>query len=269
MERRIVGLEGADVLPFLQGLVTNDVLSLARGRGLVWAGLLTPQGKYLADFFVGNLGGDGCGDGGGTAGLGIFLDLPEFLADGVLRRLTMYRLRADVRFVACDTGVVRGLGAAPEGALADPRHPALGWRFYGAGQEAPVDWDAIRVEALVPESGIELVPEESYPLELGFERLHGVDFRKGCYVGQEVTARMKHKTELRKGLVRVALEGVVPVGTPVTSGGPIASAGPIASGGKEAGVVYTQSGGRALAWLRFDRAEGPMEAEGIAVRLAP
>ncbi|NBZ88738.1 CAF17-like 4Fe-4S cluster assembly/insertion protein YgfZ [Stagnihabitans tardus] len=245
MERRIVGLEGADVLPFLQGLVTNDVLPLAKGKGLVWAGLLTPQGKYLADFFVGNDGG------------GLFLDLPEPMADGVLRRLTMYRLRADVRFVARETGVVRGLGAAPEGALADPRHEALGWRLYGAGAEAQVDWDAIRVEAMVPESGIELVPEESYPLELGFERLRGVDFRKGCYVGQEVTARMKHKTELRKGLVRVALEAPVPVGTPVTAAG------------KEAGAVYTQSGGRGLAWLRFDRTEGAMEAAGGAVRLAP
>ncbi len=249
MERRIVGLEGADVLPFLQGLVTNDVLPLGRGPGLVWAGLLTPQGKYLGDFFVGNDGG-------------LFLDLPGALADGLLRRLTMYRLRADVRFVPREGGVVRGLGAAPAGALADPRDPGMGWRLYGpgqevAGQEAAVDWDALRVQLVVPESGIELVPEGSYPLEMGFERLHGVDFRKGCYVGQEVTARMKHKTELRKGLVRVALEGMVPVGTPVTAGG------------KEAGAVYTQSGGRGLAWLRFDRAEGEMEAAGVRLRLDP
>ena len=153
-----------------------------------------------------------------------------------------------------ETSVVRGLGPAPEGALADPRSPALGWRFYGPGEEAPVDWDAIRVAELIPETGIELIPEESYPLELGFERLHGVDFRKGCYVGQEVTARMKHKTELKKGLVRVALDGTVPLGTTVMAGG------------KEAGAVYTQAGGKALAWLRFDRISDEMEAAGVRVR---
>ncbi|MCW1917836.1 folate-binding protein [Rhodobacter sp. KR11] len=242
MERRIVGLDGAEALKFLQGLVTNDVLRLEKGPGLIWTALLTPQGKYLADFFV------------GRDGAGLFLDLPEALAEGVLRRLTLYRLRADVRFVPRAGGVVRGIGAAPEGALEDPRHDAMGWRFYGSGQEAPVDWDALRVAHLIPETGIELIPEESYPLELGFERLHGVDFRKGCYVGQEVTARMKHKTELKKGLVRVALEAPVPVGTLLMAGG------------KEAGSVYTQSGGRGLAWVRFDRALGDMEADGVRVR---
>ena len=242
MERRIVGLEGADGLKFLQGLVTNDVLRLEAGPGLIWTGLLTPQGKYLADFFV------------GRDGQGLFLDLPEALADGVLRRLTMYRLRADVRFVPREMGVVRGLGDAPEGALADPRHAALGWRLYAPGQAAEVDWDALRVAHLIPETGIELIPEESYPLELGFERLQGVDFRKGCYVGQEVTARMKHKTELKKGLVRVVLEAPVPVGTLLMAAG------------KEAGAVFTQSGLRGLAWVRFDRAQGDMEADGVRVR---
>ena len=90
---------------------------------------------------------------------------------------------------------------------------------------------------------------------MGFERLHGVDFRKGCYVGQEVTARMKHKTELKKGLARVRLEGAVPVGTEILAGD------------KPAGVLFTQSNGRALAWLRFDRAQGPMQAGDARVSL--
>jgi folate-binding protein YgfZ len=103
---------------------------------------------------------------------------------------------------------VRGLGDTPDGAFADPRHPALGWRSYGGTGGAPaIDWDAIRVAACVPETGIELIPNDSYILEMGFDRLHGVDHRKGCYVGQEVTARMKHKTELRKGLVTVTVAG--------------------------------------------------------------
>ena len=89
-----------------------------------------------------------------------------------------------------------------------------------------------------------MIPDDSYLLESGFERLHGVDFRKGCYVGQEVTARMKHKTELRKGLVRVAVTGAAPVGTPIIAAG------------KPAGSLFTQSGGFGIAYLRLDRVEG-------------
>ncbi len=231
MTRRVVRLTGRQVLSFLQGQVSNDVLALAKAPGVVWTALLSPQGKYLADFFVVNTGQD------------LLLDLPEALADSTLQRLAMYRLRADVVMTATDLPVVRGLGDAPLGALPDPRHPDLGWRFYGAMAAVEVDWDAIRVRLVIPESGIELIPGESYLLETGFERLHGVDFRKGCYVGQEVTARMKHKTELRKGLVRVTVSAPVAVGTSILSGG------------KDAGTLYTQSAGKGLAWLRFDRSE--------------
>lgn len=242
MNRRVVRLAGKDALPFLQGLVSNDVLPLARGPGLVWTALLTPQGKYLADFFVVNTGSD------------LLLDLPGAMADSTLQRLSMYRLRADVQFHATDLPVSRGVGALPDGAFSDPRHPDLGWRLYAAMASDPVDWDALRVRHLIPESGIELIPNESYLLETGFERLHGVDFRKGCYVGQEVTARMKHKTELRKGLARVRLASPVPVATPLISDG------------KVAGAVYTQAGGAGIAWLRFDRSAG-LTADGVAVQL--
>lgn len=245
--RRVAGLAGKDALSFLQGLVSNDVLPLAKGPGLVWAALLTPQGKYLADFFVVN------------SGERLLLDLPESLATTTLQRLGMYRLRADVTFEPLEMTVARGLGEVPAGGFADPRHPALGWRAYGLAQpEGEPDWQAIRVEHVIPESGIELVPNETYLLEAGFERLHGVDFRKGCYVGQEVTARMKHKTEVRKGLARVKISAQVPVGTPI-----------LTQDGKEAGVVYTQSGDRAIAWLRFDRADAPMTAGPAQVSLAP
>ena len=101
----------------------------------------------------------------------------------------------------------------------------------------------------MPETGIEHVPDDSYILEHGFERLHGVDFRKGCYVGQEVTARMKHKTELRKGLARVRIDGDAP--PPGTE---------IAAGDRPAGTLHTSAGGEGLAYLRFDRADGPLTA---------
>lgn len=241
-DRRLYRLTGADALTFLQGLVSNDVLPLAKGDGIVWAALLTPQGKYLADFYVVSRAG------------ALLLDLPASLAEGVVRRLTMYRLRADVQIAAAeDIAVTRGLTGAPADALPDPRHPALGWRAYGAaGGPAVIDWDALRVEHLIPESGVELIPDETYLLEAGFERLHGVDFRKGCYVGQEVTARMKHKTELRKGLVRLRIEGAAPVGTEILADG------------KPAGTLFTQSGGRALAHMRHDRI-GPGMTAGDAI----
>jgi folate-binding protein YgfZ len=241
--RRLVTLTGADALTFLQGLVSNDVRRLDQ-PGIVYAALLTPQGKYLADFFVVNTGEV------------LLLDLPEGLADTTLRRLSMYRLRADVQMAPAALAVTRGTGAPPEGALPDPRHPALGWRHYGAPlPEIDVDWDAIRVEHMIPETGIELIPDETFILEAGFEALNGVDFRKGCYVGQEVTARMKHKTELRKGLTRLRIEGAAPVGTPI-----------LMEDGREAGTLYTQSGGRALAHMRFDRMEAPLTAGEARLR---
>jgi tRNA-modifying protein YgfZ len=245
-DRRVFTISGADALTFLQGMVSNDVLPLAKGAGIVWAALLTPQGKYLADFFVVNTGG------------ALLLDIEDSLADSTLRRLTMYKLRADVGFAPSTLMVTRGLGPLPDGALADPRHTALGWRAYGAAGSAPqIDWDAIRVAETIPESGVELIPDDSYLLENGFERLNGVNFRKGCYVGQEVTARMKHKTELRKGLMRVRVDGSAPVGTEIVADG------------KPAGWLFTQSGGFGIAYLRFDRAEGAMRAGTARVTKAP
>ncbi|MCO6382997.1 folate-binding protein YgfZ [Oceanicola sp. 502str15] len=234
MERTVFRITGAERIGFLQNLVTNDLKGLE--RGLVWAALLTPQGKYLADFFL------------VPEEEALLLDVATPLAADLAKRLKMYRLRADVAVEETDLRVSRGTGPAPEGALPDPRHPAMGWRAYNGAPGDDTEWDALRVAHAVPETGVELVPGESYPLEVGFERLHGVDFRKGCYVGQEVTARMKHKTELKKGLVRVQIEGAAPVGTEIRAGE------------KVAGVIYTQAGGEALAWLRFDRASGPLQA---------
>ncbi|MFD1883244.1 YgfZ/GcvT domain-containing protein [Paracoccus pacificus] len=244
MDRRIITLTGPDAVELLQGLVTND-LKDARPGSITYAALLTPQGKYLADFFV-----IGRPD-------GLWIDVSATLADDLLRRLSMYRLRSKVEIGTADVPVTRGTGPAPADALADPRHPAMGWRHYGGAPGDGTDWDALRVEHLIPETGIELIPNDSYILEAGFDRLHGVDFRKGCYVGQEVTARMRHKTELKKGLIRVAIDGAAPVGTPITL-----------PDGREAGVLFTQSGGKAIAHMRFDRLGGPLFAGDAQVRAA-
>ena len=172
-------------------------------------------------------------------------------------RLTMYKLRADVTIEESDLHVHRGIGSVPEDGFADPRAETLGWRAY---RDAPqtdddTDWSALRVAAEVPLSGAELGPD-SYILEMGFERLNGVDFRKGCYVGQEVTARMKHKTELRKGLAKVTVTGTVESGTEITAGG------------KPVGTLYSIAGDQGLAYLRFDRAKGEMQAGDATVHWA-
>jgi folate-binding protein YgfZ len=245
-DRLVYALTGSDRLDFLQGLVTNDVGRLRDGA--VYAALLTPQGKYLADFFL-----IGAGD-------AVLLDVHRTLAADLVKRLSMYRLRADVQIAETDLTVARGLDSAPPGAVADPRDPALGWRAYGrdaAGADL-TDWTALRVARGVPESGVELIPNETFILEAGFERLHGVDFRKGCYVGQEVTARMKHKTELRKGLARVAVEGAAPPGTEIAT-----------AEGKPAGTLYSQADGAGIAYLRFDRATGAMTAGAARVTRLP
>ena len=231
MTRQIIRVTGDDRLAFLQGLVSNDVT-----RAPCWAALLTPQGKYLADFLI------------VPDGDSLLIDVDARLAEDLVRRLIMYKLRSKVVIEATDMTVARGTGPAPEGAIADPRHPALGWRLYGGTGDDGTDFDAIRVEHVIPETLVELIPNETFILEAGFERLHGVDFRKGCYVGQEVTARMKHKTELRKGLARVRIEGEAPVGTPITAEG------------REVGTLFTQSNGHALAHVRFDRVGPEMQA---------
>ena len=228
-DRTVLALTGADREPFLQGLISNDV-TRAQG-GIIYAALLTPQGKYIADFFVIGLPDT------------LLIDVASPLAATLTQRLAMYKLRADVQITTSDLRLSRGTGPAPAGAQPDPRHPALGWRHYGDGTLSDTtDWDAVRVAHCIPESGIELTPD-SYVLESGFEALHGVDFRKGCYVGQEVTARMKHKTELKKGLATVTVNGPADPGTEITANG------------KPAGTLFTRSGNHAIAYLRFDRTD--------------
>ncbi len=236
-------ISGSDRQSFLQGLVTNDIMKLSDGP--IYAALLSAQGKYMFDFFL------------AEDGDGVLLDVAAARAPALAQRLTMYRLRADVQIEADERPVWRGVGDAPEGAFADPRHEAMGWRLYGEAAVEPLPdghFEALRVEHIIPEP--ELVENETYILEAGFERLNGVDFRKGCYVGQEITARMKHKTELKKGLRRVTVQGEAPFGSPITVDG------------KPAGTLFTVVNGTGLAHLRFDRAQSEMQAGEARLTLA-
>ena len=233
-ERRVISIGGDDRINFLQGLVTNDVAKAA--DSIIYTALLTPQGKFMVDFFV-----IGQGD-------RLLLDVATSHAQMLGQRLMMYRLRAKVEIAQTDLMVSRGTGPMPDGAIADPRHPALGWRAYGETDISDsTNWNAVNVAYQVPTTGIELT-EDTYILEAGFEALHGVDFKKGCFVGQEIVARMKHKTVLKKGLARVQISGTAQTGDAITADG------------KPVGTLHTISGDEALAYLRFDRAEGVMQA---------
>lgn len=254
-ERRILALEGPreEQVEFLNGLVSNDARRVKPDRA-VYAALLTPQGKYLADFLIFE-GPDG----------NLRLDADAGQIEDLLKRLSMYRLRRPLKLaIAPETRVAAFWGEAAPG-LRDPRDPALGTRLYGTDSElaaaleaaAPGDYDAHRLTLGVPASGRDLVAGDGYILEAGFERLNGVDFRKGCYVGQEIVARMKHKTELRKGLARVRIEGEAPEGAPIAN-----------AEGKPVGILRSHKGGIGLADLRFDRAEGLLTTpEGAVIRL--
>lgn len=237
MSRKVYQITGSERTEFLQGLVTNDVTKLK--DGLVYAAMLTPQGKYIADFFL------------VPHGDAILLDVDAALGPDLLQRLTMYKLRSDVKLEESGLHVHRGLTSRPEEAFADPRSDKLGWRAYREipQEDDTTDWEALRVANGIPAPGRELTPD-SFILEMGFERLNGVDFKKGCFVGQEIVARMKHKTELRKGLARV------------TADAPLNEGDEITAGGKPAGKVLTTAHNAALAYMRFDRAEKGIEAKG-------
>lgn len=233
--RKLFCISGSEARKFLQGLITNDINKL--DSGIVYTALLTPQGKYICDFFLLQQGDD------------VLLDAPAQDAEALIKRLSMYRLRADVHISPSDLMVSTGLTNAPSGALMDPRHPDMGWRFYDSKDVSEdVDWAAQRVPNCIPEHGIELTPD-TFILEAGFEVLNGVDFRKGCYVGQEITARMKHKTELRKGFKTVGISELVDIGTDI-----------VTQDDKVAGTIFTQANGQAIAYLRYDRAKGPLKA---------
>ena len=239
-DRTVLCVRGPDAKSFLQNLVTNDVTKL--NNKIIYSALLTPQGKLFADFFLADLGQD------------ILIDVNSKVSDNLLKLLNLYKLRAEITIEKTDLKVSTGINNRPQKGLEDPRHPKMGWRYYGneALSEKNIDWEKIRIENLVPEFGKEL-SSDSYILEYGFENLNGVDFKKGCYVGQEVTARMKHKSKLKKGLALVGTAGSVPFDTPINANDRIV------------GKVFSSTKNQALAYLRFEFASQKLMAGEIEV----
>lgn len=241
--RTVLAITGTDRVDFLQGLITNDVKRA--DDGIVYAALLTPQGKFIADFFVIGLPDT------------LLIDVDSSVAPTLFQRLSMYRLRADVQITEAALIVSRGTGTPPEGAYHDPRHTALGWRHYSETDigDSTTNWAAIEVANLIPTTGVDLTPD-TYILEANFEAINGVDFKKGCFVGQEIVARMKHKATLKKGLRRVTIDGDATTGDAITSGD-----------GKPAGTLHSVHGNQGIAYLRFDRADA-MTTQKASLHLA-
>ena len=216
--RSLIALSGDDTLPFLQGLVSNDVLRLPQ-TGIVYAALLTPQGKFLHDFFI--LAQDDK----------VLIDCENDRRSELMQRLLKYRLRSKVTLETVDDLSVSALWNEPPPTgrgitfFPDPRISALGWRILSKSEELTAsftqvneeDYDLHRLTLGVPEGGRDLIPEKSFLLPFGFEDLHGVDFNKGCYVGQEVTARSKHRGQLRKYIYQVtgSQKDLPAAGTPI------------------------------------------------------
>jgi len=251
---------------FLNALVSNDVATQPGADGLppaAYAALLSPQGKFLHDMLIVTLGADR-----------LLLDVAAERRADLKRRLTLYRLRAKVEIAELEgwTGyAVFGSGqmpAVPDGGavlFTDPRLPALGWRLWlppGVEPAQPaVDasaYDDHRIGLGVPDGARDIEIDKGLLLENHFEALHGVDFKKGCYIGQELTARTKYRGLVKKQLYRIEAQdpdtALPAVGTPITANG------------QEVGALRTSIDGQGLALLRLDAVDQPLDAAGVALR---
>jgi folate-binding protein YgfZ len=272
-DRGVVKVSGVDARDFLNGLVTTDVAPLRPGLGRFGA-LLTPQGKIIVDFMITEAPS---GHGGG-----FLIDCPRALAQGLSDKLGFYKLRAKVAVenLSDSLGVLAAWDGdpaiTPDLAFADPRNAALGWRIVvpaefaqkvadliGADLVDASAYEAHRIASGVPRGGLDFMYGDTFPHETNMDRLHGVDFDKGCYVGQEVVSRMQHRGTARTRTVRVILEGPSP--EPGTA---------ILAGDKPVGTIGSTAGRNGLALIRIDRAADalqagtPLTSGGLAIRLA-
>jgi folate-binding protein YgfZ len=272
-DRGVVKVSGSDARDFLNGLVTTDVTLLRPGFGRFGA-LLTPQGKITVDFLITEAPS---GHGGG-----FLIDCPRALAQSLADKLGFYKLRAKVAVenLSDSLGVLAAWdgdpSVQPDLTFADPRNAALGWRILvpeefakkvaeliGADLVDSTGYDAHRIASGVPRGGLDFMYGDAFPHDTNMDRLHGVDFDKGCYVGQEVVSRMQHRGTARTRTIRIALDGPSP-----------APGEAILAGEKTVGTMGSSAGGAGIALIRIDRAADaldagiPLTSGGLAVRLA-
>ena len=234
--RGVIRISGADKADYLQGIITQDIRLIATDR-LLYSCFLTPQGKYLADFFITQIGEDW------------FIDVDQSLLADLLKRMSMYRLRSKVELedVSSQFNILAFWdGDAPENTLADPRTPKTGWRMFApidvtAGQE---DYNLWRLQNGLPDTG-DFLRERSMMLECNMDLLHAVSFDKGCYMGQELTARTHYRALIKKRLLPIRFEGdvKVPFDTPVQMND------------KPIGLLRTSYKNYALALLNLEKLE--------------
>lgn len=244
--RARVRVAGPDARPFVHNLLTQDVEGLAPGQ-LRYGALLGPQGRLLFDLFL--LGRED----------GVLLDVAADRREALIQRLGLYRLRAQAEIAADDGPVFAAWGAdAPADWPADPRRPELGRRGYGAAEATAreADYQAHRLALGVPDPSVDGEADRDFPIELNLDLLNGVDFRKGCFVGQEVTSRMKRRGTIKTRMLPIEFEGEPP-----------AWGAEVLAGALRAGVVRSGVPGRALALLRLDRLDAPLTVEGRPVRV--
>jgi tRNA-modifying protein YgfZ len=275
-DRGVVKVAGDDARNFLHGLISADMLKLVPGAARFGA-LLSPQGKIFADFFVSEAPAQ---DGGG-----FFLDVPRALAKPLTDKLNLYKLRSRVMiedlseilgvlaaWIGNDSG---GNGAAASGlAYADPRLPALGLRVMmpphraaeaaaslGAALVDADAYDAHRIALGIPRGGVDFAYGDAFPHEADMDQLGGVDFAKGCYVGQEVVSRMEHRGIARTRAVPVRYDGAPP-----------APGAAVTAGERQVGTMGSAAAGHGLALLRLDRVADAasrgeeLHADGIVIR---
>jgi folate-binding protein YgfZ len=272
-DRGVVKVSGEEARNFLNGLVTTDLTLLRPGFGRFGA-LLTPQGKITVDFLV--------TEAPSSEGGGFLIDCARALAQGLADKLGFYKLRAKVAVenLSDNLGVLAAWDGdpamKPDLAFADPRNAALGWRILvpaelaqkvadliGADLVDSAAYDAHRIASGVPRGGLDFMYGDAFPHETNMDRLNGVDFDKGCYVGQEVVSRMQHRGTARTRTVRVIVDGPAPE--------PGAA---ILAGDRTVGTMGSTAGHNGLALIRIDRAADaldagvPLTAGGLAIRLA-
>jgi folate-binding protein YgfZ len=244
-DRGIVRVAGDDAEKLLQGIVTND-MDLLASQPAIHAALLTPQGKILFEFFVAR-----------TAG-GFLIDTDRALTEGLVKRLTMYKLRAKVSIedLSAEYQALAGWGAAQEAAsFPDPRLHDLGWRSMVSvnakadANAAPEAYHAHRIALGIPEGGRDYALGNTFPHEANLDALGSVSFTKGCFVGQEVVSRMQHRGTARKRIVIVE------------SDGPLEAGGEIVAGTATIGTIGSVAGRQALALLRLDRAQEAIDKD--------
>ncbi|MBI3678632.1 MAG: folate-binding protein YgfZ [Proteobacteria bacterium] len=248
-DRAVIDISGPETGNFLQGLITNDVEILDAGEAL-YAALLTPQGKILFDFLAARSGDT------------VFLDCAAAAREALVKRLTLYRLRTKVTITARDDlAVVAAWNTGPLHGLVfdDPRFNALGRRAIVEKKEIPTDavgadvYLARRLGLGVPESA-DFGQDKIFALDAGLEELQGVSFEKGCYVGQELTARMKHRGTARKRLLAIVSQ----------DGENLPADSQVSAGGKTLGEIVSVYGAQGFALIRLDRLEEAADAELIA-----